>query len=470
MRAILPDPADANTVYVLTAGGGLWKTSNFQDTPPTWRSLTDQVGSTRGGSAAFGKSKSGAGAVLHVGLGDPFDMGVGGFMVRSLDAGQTWSTPIQLSGTITAITYTATQVLDVKVDDTAATEATTTVLVGTDKGLFRSTDGGASFAIVDNASFNGKRVWSLARVGPLTWLAAAEDTSSGTGVIMRSTTGGATWFAASPIAGGRMTLSNVPGEATVYCFAAAAGDAAQLDLYKSTTGGTTAWTATNTTSGSAPATTNTDQNNNNYMHANGYYDQMLLVDPQDGTRNTLYIGGDLSSAKNTNGGATGGTAATKWNLQTNWFGKFSLPYAHGGFQCAAKLDLGATHRVFLGPMAASSTPMMAARPGTTPRTLASSPTWCGPWPRGPSLPVPPIASSWAPRTTPPSSAWVQRPCSTRRAPARPLAPSATTMVSASAGARPRTPTPSVPWATTTSTAAPRTRLTTPRNGQRSRAA
>ncbi|MFN8010932.1 MAG: hypothetical protein U0P81_05965 [Holophagaceae bacterium] len=351
VRVILPDPADANTVYVLTSGGGLWKTSNFEDSPPTWRNLTDQLGSTAGGSASFGKAKSGAGAVIHLGLGDPFDEGVGGFMVRSSDAGATWSAPIQLSGTVGASTYTATKVLDVEVDDTAATEATTTVLVGTNAGLFRSTDGGATYSLVNNAAFNGKLVWSLARVGANTWIAAAEDPSvgGGTGVIMRSTNGGATWAAiAAPLAGaGRITLSNVPGEATVYAFAAATGDGAQLDLYKSTNGGNN-WAATTTTSGTAPATTNTDQANNNYMHTSGYYSQMLLVDPQDGTRNTLYIGGDLSSAKNTNGGATGGTAATKWNLQTNWFGKFSLPFAHGGFQCAAKLDLGAKHRVFLG--------------------------------------------------------------------------------------------------------------------------
>lgn len=351
VRCILPDPADANTVYVLTAGGGLWKTSNFEDSPPTWRSLTDQLGSTMGGSASFGKVKSGAGTVIHLGLGDPFDEGVGGFMVRSADAGSTWSAPIQLTGTIGATTYTATKVLDVKVDDTAGTEATTTVLVGTNQGLFRSTNGGASFSIVNHASLNGKLVWSLARVGASTWVAAAEDPSvgGGTGVLLRSTDGGATWGAiAAPLAGaGRMTLSNVPGEATAYCFAAATGDAAQLDLYKTVNGGNN-WAATTTTAGTAPATTNGDQGNNNYMHALGYYDQMLLVDPQDATRNTLYIGGDLSSAKNTNGGATGGTAATRWNLQTNWFGKFSLPYAHGGFQCAAKLDLGAKHRVFIG--------------------------------------------------------------------------------------------------------------------------
>src|SRR5260370_8062667 len=28
-RTILPDPADVNTVYLLTSGGGLWKTTNF---------------------------------------------------------------------------------------------------------------------------------------------------------------------------------------------------------------------------------------------------------------------------------------------------------------------------------------------------------------------------------------------------------------------------------------------------------
>ncbi len=351
VRTILPDPADANTVYVLTAGGGLWKTSNFEDNPPTWRCLTDQIGSTMGGSAAFGKSKSGPGTVIHLGLGDPFDVGVGGFMVRTLDAGATWSAPIQLTGTVGPTTYSATRVLDVEVDDTAATEAATTVLVGTNAGLFRSTDGGATFGLVNNASLNGKLVWSLARVGANTWIAAVEDLSvgGGTGSILRSTDGGATWGAiAAPLAGaGRMTLSNVPGEAIVYCFAAATGDGAQLDLYRSVNGGNN-WTATVTTAATAPANTNADQPNNNYLHAAAGYHQMLLVDPQDGTRNTVYLGGDLSSAKNTNGGATGGTAATRWNLQTNWFGKSSLPYAHGGFQCAAKLDLGAKHRIFVG--------------------------------------------------------------------------------------------------------------------------
>jgi len=70
-RAILPDTADAtgNTVYVLAAGGGLWKTTNFLSSPPTWTALTDFVGSNISGSAAFGRTTS----TIFVGSGDPFD-------------------------------------------------------------------------------------------------------------------------------------------------------------------------------------------------------------------------------------------------------------------------------------------------------------------------------------------------------------------------------------------------------------
>ncbi len=84
LRAILPDTADAsgNTVYVLASGGGLWKTTNFLTTC-TWTPLTDFIGSNLSGSAAFGSSTN----TLYVGAGDPFDSGIGGFMVKSTNGG-----------------------------------------------------------------------------------------------------------------------------------------------------------------------------------------------------------------------------------------------------------------------------------------------------------------------------------------------------------------------------------------------
>src|SRR5215470_16170545 len=41
LRSILVHPTDPNTVYVLTCSGGLWKTTNFTQTKPTWVALTD---------------------------------------------------------------------------------------------------------------------------------------------------------------------------------------------------------------------------------------------------------------------------------------------------------------------------------------------------------------------------------------------------------------------------------------------
>ena len=55
---------------------------------------------------------------------------------------------------------------------------------------------------------------------------------------------------------------------------------------------------------------------------------MVLIDPNDSTRNTVYIGGQLSSAKSTDGGAT-------WRIITNWLEQFRLPYVHADFHAAA---------------------------------------------------------------------------------------------------------------------------------------
>jgi hypothetical protein len=341
LRTILPDPTDPNTLYILSSGGGLWKTNNLLSSPPTWRFLSDRVGSTMGGSVAFGKVNTGVGTTLYLGLGDAFDLGVGGFVIKSSDAGTTWSAPIQLTGTVGATTYTATRILDLKVDTTGASDV---ILVGTNAGLFRSTNSGVSYSIVNNASFNGKYVWSLIRTGVSTWVASVEDyaVAGGTGALLRSTDGGVTWGVSGTIAGaGRMTLGiGAPGDAIAYCFAANTGDAAQLNLYRTTTGGT-AWAATSTTSASTPAQSNADQGNNDYMHTQAFYNHMLLVDPSDATRNTVYVGGNLSSAKSTNGGGS-------WTVLSNWLAQYGRPYVHADFHCAAFTNAGGTARVMFG--------------------------------------------------------------------------------------------------------------------------
>src|SRR4029450_8816048 len=110
--------------------------------------------------------------------------------------------------------------------------------------------------------------------------------------------------------GGRSTLAvGAPGDSIVYSYTNTLVESgnppaqAIKDIYRSTDGGLN-WSSTGTGVGKAPNNPVTGQTDTNMCHAQCWYNQMILVDPQDPTRNTVYIGGDLASAKSTNGGAT----------------------------------------------------------------------------------------------------------------------------------------------------------------------
>ncbi len=332
IRAILPHPTDANTVYALCTGGGLWKTTNFLSNPPTWAPLTDFIGSTMGGAASFGRDAS----TIYLGMGESFEIGVGGFVVRSTDGGASWSTAAFLG--------TSTRVWDLKVDTSVGgSAATDIVLAGTNVGLFRSTNGGASFT--QDGTITNQRVVSLARTSA-GWIAAGRDLTSGAGTFYLSTNKGASW---SPVAGtpagiGRTTFGiGQPGDSVVYAFAASTSESSQRDLYRSTDGGAT-WSPLNLGS-KTPTNPNGDQADMNVMAGQAFFNHMVLVDPTDSARNTVYIGGQLSTAKSTDGGAT-------WTIISNWLpgaaaGTASLPYVHADLHSAA-FSTAAGSRLFFG--------------------------------------------------------------------------------------------------------------------------
>jgi photosystem II stability/assembly factor-like uncharacterized protein len=322
VRSFLIHPGSDDIVYVLTSSGGLWKTTNFTDPRPAWRPMTDAILSTSGGGAAFGKNSE----TIYLGTGDPFDPGVGGYAYKSIDGGETWSAGVKLG--------LATVVPDVKVDTTGASEV---VLMGTNAGLFRSTDGGTSFTPV-----LGGLIWSLQRTSA-GWLAAR--TVGAVGSIAFSANQGATW-ALIPNAGavysgaGRTTLAAAtPGENVVYAFASTTGSAAQKDLFRSVDGGLN-WTAA-ALAKKKPLNPNPDQPDMDIMNDQAFYNQMVLVDPNDPSRNTVYIGGQLSAARSTDGGGT-------WRVITNWLAQFGLPYAHADHHAAAFTTLNGEPALLLG--------------------------------------------------------------------------------------------------------------------------
>jgi len=355
LRNILPDPRNANVVYVLSSSGGLWKTTNFTSSKPTWVPKTDGTFATSGGSAAFGRTPD----VLYLGSGDPFDVAVGGAMYKSIDGGNNWDGPTFLPG--------ATRIMDVKVDTSAgSTDADDIVLVGTDVGLYRSADGGATFqyAFDVNAFGFNTEVWSLAKTSA-GWLASSAAWISCTNCfefteLFVSTDQGATW-APVPDVGfsegdyGRTTLAvGAPGDAVAYAFSAEFDGSDQHDVFRSSDGGLN-WTALGVNA-KTPTNPNVFNPDMDLMHGQAWYNQMLAVDPADASRNTVYAGGNYSSAVSRDGGNT-------WTLLSSWLGQYSnkppgphnqpadpiqLPYVHADFHAAALSVIGGKKTIFFG--------------------------------------------------------------------------------------------------------------------------
>ena len=343
MRDILVDPQNQDRVYVLTSGGGLWKTENFSAAQPTWKVLTDGLLSTSGGSAALGRNSN----TIYLGVGDPFDVypTLAGVMVKSTNGGKTWSPFVVLPG--------ATAVRDVKVDTSGPTDV---VLVATDVGLYVSSDGGASYTLSGLGQTAGLiSVWSIAQSSQ-GWLVNAVSPYfdfglGGTGALFRLTNRGATWAkvaSAGNVFGsvGRATLAVArPGEPDVYAIASDPSGYAQADVYRSRDGGLT-WKPLKVTPKS-PTNPNCFQTNMDILGGQAWYNQMIVVSPSDAKRNTLYIGGNLSTAKTTDGG-------TRWTLTSSWlptgcdYVTPDLPYVHADNHTATIVQQGRGEQVIFG--------------------------------------------------------------------------------------------------------------------------
>lgn len=135
--------ADA-TMYAATNNGGVWKST---DAGANWTASSDGVPSLSVGAVAIDAGKR---QVLYAGSGNLFD-GQGGFikssgLYKSVDEGRTW---FVADGGLFGTTFGG------KADATGAdrgiginriiSTAADALLVGTEKGLFRSIDGGLNF-------------------------------------------------------------------------------------------------------------------------------------------------------------------------------------------------------------------------------------------------------------------------------------------------------------------------------------
>ncbi len=326
LTGIVIHPEDSNIIYVASAGGGVWKTTNGG---ASWSPKTESVGSLGCGALAMDTSDP---DTLYLGLGDPHRVGFLGLgtapglgVLKSTDGGAHWSGPILL-GDSTTIRSLLVHTFNNDI-----------VMAGTDRGLFRSTDEGESYQPVALGS-SVQEVWSLAWAGGSKFVLSSkphiEGQGSSFGRIFYSTDQGATWTPANGYASdlGRITLAAgytdaidqfpfaAPAQHILYALAER-GDGAEI--YKSTNSGQT-WTPLNI---ATKEYANYVESVSEILGDQGDYNQMVIVHPID--PDTAYFGGQKRLIKTTNGGASFKLVSSD-NPNSALF-----DYVHADIHCAA---------------------------------------------------------------------------------------------------------------------------------------
>jgi hypothetical protein len=161
--AVAPNCSQAScTVFIGTAGGGVWKTTNALASSPSWSSVSSGIPSNAIGSLVFDPNDT-TGNTLYAGTGEPngsgdSEAGVG--LYKSTDGGSSW---LPVAGSMAVAT--GRSIGAIAIDPANASH----IFIGTDVarhgssssnggrftppgappvGLYESTDGGGAFALV----------------------------------------------------------------------------------------------------------------------------------------------------------------------------------------------------------------------------------------------------------------------------------------------------------------------------------
>lgn len=316
--SIVVDPTDRKTVYLATSGGGVWKSTNADTTSAatwTWTPITDSlpVSSGAGGNVSCGALAMSPvdHLTLFLGLGDAFDA-AGTGLYKTTDGGATW-TAATLNGGTPSRTY---QVLPLDA---------TTILMGTDVGMFRSADGGATFAKI--AGSPAGAVWTIQAFDGTHLIATSEGTDQG---IWYSSDAGATWTASTvtyqaSTTPGRITVSTSPASTTQAWgeYEDTGTGLIARGLLKTTDKGQT-WSFV-----AAPTSSTGLFQAESGDGDQGFYNHCLAVSPTN--INDVFLGANLDFYRTTDGGAS-------WQWMSTWAYDASTnprPYAHADNHCWA---------------------------------------------------------------------------------------------------------------------------------------
>lgn len=296
LNAVRFDPSNPDIIYVCSPAGGLWKST---DGGSTWSTNTDHLAQVIGCTDIAIDPTNTQVMYLATGDGDGGDTYTVG-LLKSTDGGNTW-----LPTGLSYYTANTRQMSKILIDPTN----TNTLLVATSAGIQRSTDGGATFTIVQTGSFKDIE---FKPGDPNTVYASGTE-------FFRSTNNGQNWskitsnFSAA-VNLSRMAIAVSEADPTyVYVLAAkAATDYGFEGLYRSTNSGTS-FTKISTT----PSNILGWVSAGNDQGGQGWYD--LTIDASPTNASEIVVGG-VNIWKSTNGGSS-------FNIIGHWTGS-GAPYVH----------------------------------------------------------------------------------------------------------------------------------------------
>jgi hypothetical protein len=294
----MADPTNSNVMYLKADGGGVWKTSDWQDPSPLWTPLTDTQKSTFTGYTTYhglAFFKGSPNIVYTVAQGP------GGGVLKSTDGGSTW----KLLGNSV---FNQASLGSIVVDPNNSSNLYVSVLYGVNGnssgGVYKSTDGGKTWTDTTTGVHNGSATAvvmdptnsSILFAG----LVADTATPSQNGVY-ESTDAGQTWMLlnngvlAGASVGGAVRLAIAPSDhntiyATSYDTTYGNGSVGYPHRYVSTDGG-----------GSWSEMTRPMRNGNPDQDGRTGH-TLLSVDPHN--PQTVYINGDHTVYQSTDSGST----------------------------------------------------------------------------------------------------------------------------------------------------------------------